>query len=128
MEFNQPKGIYQQIADQIKNRIVADEWAAEERIPSIREMAVTLGVNPNTVTRSYQKLLEDGVIENHRGVGYFVAKDAKEEILQREKRQFMSEELPKLCNMLQRLGISLEEVQRCCEKVHGKEDIWKKVK
>ena len=52
MEFKEPKGIYLQIADQICIRILQDEWGAGERIPSIRELAVELGVNPNTVTKS----------------------------------------------------------------------------
>ena len=54
MEFSDPKGIYQQIADQIRERVLQGEWQAGERIPSIRELAIDLGVNPNTVTKSYQ--------------------------------------------------------------------------
>ena len=54
MEFSQPKGIYQQIADQMRDRILAGEWHEGERIPSVRELAVGVGVNPNTVTKSYQ--------------------------------------------------------------------------
>ena len=69
MEFNQPKGIYQQIADQVRDRIAGGEWPAGDRIPSVREMAVNLGVNPNTVTRSYQTLQDKGIIENRRGIG-----------------------------------------------------------
>ena len=69
MEFNQPKGIYQQIADQIRDRILQGEWVGGERIPSIRELAVTVGVNPNTVTKSYQTLMEKQIIENQRGLG-----------------------------------------------------------
>ena len=77
MEFSQPKGIYQQIADQMRDRILAGEWHEGERIPSVRELAVGVGVNPNTVTKSYQALLDRAIIENQRGLGYFVAGDAK---------------------------------------------------
>ena len=63
MEFSQPKGIYLQIADQIRDRILAGEWRSGERIPSIRELAVNVGVNPNTVTKSYQALLDREIAE-----------------------------------------------------------------
>ena len=80
MEFSQPKGIYQQIAEQMRDRILAGEWEEGERIPSVRELAAGVGVNPNTVTKSYQALLDREIIENQRGLGYFVAADAKKRI------------------------------------------------
>jgi len=119
MEFNQPKGIYQQIADQVRNRIAVGEWAEGERIPSVREMAVTLGVNPNTVTRSYQTLLDNGIIDNRRGIGYFVADKAQETIVDAMKDQFIGEELPKLFGTMRRLKIEIDELvalyQRFCQ-------------
>ena len=86
MEFSQPKGIYQQIADQMRDRILAGEWHEGERIPSVRELAVGVGVNPNTVTKSYQALLDREIIENQRGLGYFVATDAKKRIVDADAR------------------------------------------
>ena len=86
MEFSQPKGIYQQIADQMRDRILAGEWHEGERIPSVRELAVGVGVNPNTVTKSYQALLDREIIENQRGLGYFVAADAKQRIVDADAR------------------------------------------
>jgi len=119
MEFNQPKGIYQQIADQVRNRIAVGEWAEGERIPSVREMAVTLGVNPNTVTRSYQTLLDNGIIDNRRGIGYFVADKAQETIVDAMKDQFIGDELPKLFGTMRRLKIEIDELvalyQRFCQ-------------
>ena len=67
MEFSEPRSIYLQIADQIRDRILQGEWRDGERIPSIRELAIELGVNPNTVTRSYQALLDWGVVVNQTG-------------------------------------------------------------
>ena len=110
MEFNQPKGIYQQIADQVCDRILQDEWQGGERIPSIRELAVNLGVNPNTVTRSYQYLMESEIIENRRGVGYFVTENAKKNILNERKSEFVRDELPNLFRTMQLLGIGLDEI------------------
>ena len=110
MEFNQPKGIYQQIADQVRDRIAGGEWPEGDRIPSVREMAVNLGVNPNTVTRSYQTLLDNGIIDNRRGIGYFVADTAREKIMNKMKEQFIGDELPRLFRMMRKMGIRIEEL------------------
>ena len=110
MEFSEPKGIYLQIADQIRERILRGEWKTGERIPSIRELAVELGVNPNTVTKSYQKLLERELISNQRGRGYFVSKNAAERALNEMKEEFMRDELPRIVGAMRLLGIGMEEI------------------
>jgi GntR family transcriptional regulator len=110
MEFNQPKGIYQQIAEQVRDRIAGGEWPAGDRIPSVREMAVSLGVNPNTVTRSYQTLLDNGIIDNRRGIGYFVAVTAREKIMDEMKNEFIGDELPRLFRLMKKLGIDVNEL------------------
>lgn len=110
MEFSEPKGIYLQIADQIRERILRGEWKAGERIPSIRELAVELGVNPNTVTRSYQKLLERELISNQRGRGYFVSGNAVERALGEMRKEFMRDELPRIIEAMRLLGIGVEEI------------------
>ena len=109
MEFDQPKGIYQQIADQIRERILDGEWSSGERIPSIRDFAVSVGVNPNTVTKSYQSLLDRAIIENQRGLGYFVAADAKQKILDEIRAAFVEEELPRVFRTMRMLGMRLED-------------------
>ena len=110
MEFSEPKGIYLQIADQIRERILRGEWKVGERIPSIRELAVELGVNPNTVTKSYQKLLDKDLISNQRGRGYFVSENAAGRALKEMKDEFMREEMPKISRTMQLLGIGLDEI------------------
>ncbi len=110
MEFNQPKGIYQQIADQVQERIAGGEWLTGDRIPSVREMAVNLGVNPNTVTRSYQSLLENAIIDNRRGIGYFVADKAREKIMNEMKVKFIGDELPRMFEMMRKMGIGIKEL------------------
>ena len=110
MEFSEPKGIYLQIADQIRERILRGEWKAGQRIPSIRELAVELGVNPNTVTRSYQKLLERELITNQRGRGYFVGEDAAGRALKEMKDEFMREEVPGILRTMKLLDIGLDEI------------------
>ena len=110
MEFSEPKGIYLQIADQIRERILRGEWKTGERVPSIRELAVELGVNPNTVTKSYQKLLERELISNQRGRGYFVSENAAERALNEMKEEFMRDELPRIIGAMRLLGIGMEEI------------------
>ncbi len=110
MEFNQPKGIYQQIADQIRDRILEGEWTNGARIPSIRELAVSVGVNPNTVTKTYQALTDRRIIENQRGIGYFVAADAKEKILEELRNEFIRDELPRLFRTMRLLDIGIDEL------------------
>jgi DNA-binding transcriptional regulator YhcF (GntR family) len=110
MEFSQPKGIYQQIADRIRDRILDGEWSNGDRIPSIREFAVSVGVNPNTVTKSYQALTERRIIENQRGVGYFVVADAKQKILDELRTEFMRDELPRVVRTMRLLNIGIDEL------------------
>ena len=110
MEFSEPKGIYLQIADRMRERILRGEWKTGERIPSVRELAIELGVNPNTVTRSYQKLLDRELISNQRGRGYFVSEDAAERALQEMREEFMRDELPRIIAAMRLLGIGMEEI------------------
>ena len=110
MEFSQPRGIYQQIADQMCDRVLREDLQEGERIPSIRELAAEIGVNPNTVTKTYQSLTDLGVIENQRGRGYFVAEGAREKILRDMRESFVRDEIPQLCRRMQLLGFPIEEL------------------
>lgn len=92
MEFSENKPIYLQISETISERILSGEVKPEDRIPSVREYGASIGVNPNTVMRSYEKLTADGIIYNKRGIGYFVAPGAREIILEESRRRFMEEE------------------------------------
>ena len=120
MEFSETKGIYQQIADQIRERILQGEWQAGERIPSIRELAIDLGVNPNTVTKSYQALMDREIIENQRGRGYFVSTNATSTILEELRIEFVRDELPRLFRAMRILDIGIEDLANYF--VHDKGD------
>ena len=121
MEFSQPKGIYQQIADQMRDRILAGEWSEGERIPSVRELAGGVGVNPNTVTKSYQALLDREIIENQRGLGYFVAADAKRRILDEMRKEFVRDELPRVFRTMRVLGMRLEDLEPYFTQLNGEQ-------
>lgn len=105
MDFSENKPIYLQIVDSICERILSGEFKPDERIPSVREYGASIGVNPNTVMRTYEKLTDDGVIFNKRGIGYFVSPDAVKIVLDNERRAFLENELPAIIRRMNLLGI-----------------------
>ena len=105
MEFNSNKSIYLQICDAICEQILCGALGPDERIPSVREYGAEIGVNPNTIMRSYEKLTADGIIYNKRGIGYFISPDAKETVLAAQRKEFMEEELPQILRRMKLLGI-----------------------
>lgn len=108
IQFTQEKPIWRQIYELIAMRILSGEWPEGSRIVSVRELASTIGVNPNTVMRSYERLEADGIIFNRRGIGFFVADGAKDDIKQLERKKFMDEELPKLKERLGYIGLTID--------------------
>jgi len=111
MEFQQQQAIYLQIADLLCERILRGELKPKDKIPSIRELAVSIEVNPNTVVRTYNDLEEKNIISKQRGVGYFVTENAKEKIIKLRKDSFMKKELPRFFKTLDLLGINLNELE-----------------
>ena len=110
MEFSENKPIYLQIFDAICDRILSGELKPEERIPSVREYGADVGVNPNTVMRTYEKLTSDGIIFNKRGIGYFVSAQAKDIILGVQRKAFLEEEVPQILRKLELLGLDPVEI------------------
>jgi GntR family transcriptional regulator len=104
--------IYKQIAEYLHDLILNGEWANGERIPSIREMAVQMEVNPNTMNRTYSLLQEQELIYNKRGIGYFTADKAQELTTILKKREFIKKELPDVFRKMDALHISPEEILR----------------
>ena len=111
MEFDSNKSIYLQIYDAICESILSGRLCADSRIASVREYGAEIGVNPNTVMRSYEKLTNDGIIYNKRGIGYFISKDAKDIVLQRQRKEFLENELPVILRRMELLGINPEMLQ-----------------
>ena len=105
MDFHSDKPIYLQIADSLSESILSGTLKAEERIPSVREYGGQIGVNPNTVMRTYEKLTDDGIIYNKRGIGYFVSADAREKILEAQKADFLAKEVPAIRRKMELLGL-----------------------
>ena len=111
MEFNAHKPIYLQICSQIYERILNGELKSEDRIPSVRELGIQLGVNPNTIMRSYENMTAAGIIYNKRGIGYFIADNAKDLVLKQMKDEFLNDELPEVVKKMKLLGITITEIE-----------------
>ena len=112
MDFRKQKPIYLQIADWLMEQVLQGQLVADDRMPSVRDVAVQLGVNPNTVMRSFDHLQQSEIIYNRRGVGYFVAPDAKERILQLQRKEFLEDELPAFMQRLSVLGMTLDDLKQ----------------
>jgi DNA-binding transcriptional regulator YhcF (GntR family) len=111
MIFTNDKAIYIQMADRLCDEILADKYKDDDRIPSVREYAVMLEVNANTVVKAYDELSRANIIYNKRGLGYFVTPGAKKQIMKERKQEFMKERLPELFRQMQLLDITLEDVK-----------------
>ena len=110
MEYNEHKPIYLQNVDLMQENILRGDWREEERIPSVREMGAMVGVNPNTIVRSYQLLESQEIIYNKRGLGYNVNDGAVARIKDNVKNEFIANELPQFKAKAQMLGITKDEL------------------
>jgi len=110
MEFRDNEAIYLQIAAYVGQNILLGKWPAEQKIPSVRDLAIELQVNLNTVLRSYEFLESLGVIYNKRGLGSFVAPDGYEKIKAYRKERFIQQDLPELFNNIYLLDLAPEEI------------------
>lgn len=107
-ENNRP--IYLQIAETICDGVMNGTFREGERIPSVREYAASVAVNPNTVMRTYEHLSQNGVIANRRGIGFFVTDDARELIVRSRQESFLGDEINDFFRQLSLLGITPDEL------------------
>ncbi len=112
MDFTKSQTIYMQIADHISEQILAGQLQAADKIPSVREMATNIAVNPNTVMRTYTYLQEQGIIFNKRGIGYFVTEQALDKTKSMKKEAFIKQYLPMLFKNMDLLDIKFEDLKK----------------
>lgn len=110
MEFSDQRAIYLQIAKLVEDKILSGEWAEGERVPSVREFGVQYGVNPATVLRGYDELADTGVLQQRRGIGYYVLEGARGVIRVARQQEFFSATLPQLFEEIDALGITFEQL------------------
>ena len=112
MNFKDNKAIYLQIADRIGDDVLSGKLAADAKIPSVREMAAQIEVNANTVARTYEYLQQSGIIYTKRGLGYYVAPDARDTIVRMRREQLMQGEMDYFLGQLKAVGITPTELAR----------------
>ena len=120
MKFRENEAIYLQIADHVSDLILSKELESEETIPSVRELAINLEVNPNTVMRTYAYLEERKIIYNQRGIGYFVTNNAYDTIIKLKMGRFIDNELPHVFHKMELLQVSLNDLKELYQKFRTK--------
>jgi len=115
MEFKETPAIYIQIAQYVCEQILLKKWKLGDKLVSIRDLAVIMEVNPNTVQRAYDFLQQRNIIVNKRGIGYFIEDDAMDRILSFRREQFIENELPVFMRNVYLLKIDFKEIKTMFE-------------
>jgi len=121
IEFDQKSPIYLQLAEFIRSAILAGDLPEETAIPSVRQMAVDHNLNPQTVLNATQLLIQEGLLEKRRGLGYFVRADARESLRARSLEEFRLHTIPDLVATARRMGISAKDLIALIQNAYGKE-------
>ncbi|HET7299434.1 MAG TPA: GntR family transcriptional regulator [Oleiagrimonas sp.] len=110
--WNDNVPIYRQLRDRMVAMILDGALAEGDALPSVRQVAADYQINPLTVSKAYQELVDEQLIEKRRGLGMFVNKGAPEALLKSERARFLREEWPALSRRLERLGLDLETLAK----------------
>ena len=111
---NQP--IYRQLRDRVVAMILEDALKEGDPLPSVRSVAAEYQINPLTVLKGYQSLVDEGLVEKRRGLGMFVKEGARRNLMKNEREQFLKNEWPLILQRIQRLGLDLMDLAQGAEK------------
>jgi GntR family transcriptional regulator len=109
-EWNDSQPIYRQLRDRVVAMILDGVLKEGDPLPSVRNVAADYRVNPLTVLKGYQQLVDEGLVETRRGLGMFINVGARCLLLQGERQKFLGEEWPRIYATIQRLGLRAEEL------------------
>lgn len=109
-EWNDNQPIYRQLRDRVVAMILDGVLNEGDPLPSVRNVAAEYRVNPLTVLKGYQQLVDEGLVESRRGLGMFINAGARKLLLQGERQKFLDEEWPRIYENIQRLGLKPEEL------------------
>jgi GntR family transcriptional regulator len=109
-EWNDSQPIYRQLRDRVVAMILDGALKEGDPLPSVRNVAAEYRVNPLTVLKGYQQLVDEGLVESRRGLGMFVNAGARSLLLQGERQKFLGEEWPRIYATIHRLGLKAEEL------------------
>jgi GntR family transcriptional regulator len=108
--WNDSTPIYRQLRDLVVAMILDGVLKQGDPLPSVRQVAGDFQINPITVSKAYQELVDEGLVEKRRGLGMFVTEGARDALLKSERERFLREEWPALSARLARLGLSLKQL------------------
>ena len=115
-EWNDNQPIYRQLRDRVVVMILDGVLKEGDALPSVRTVAAEYRVNPLTVLKGYQELVDEGLVESKRGLGMFINAGARNLLLRGERQKFLDEEWPRVHATIQRLGFTTEELLNGAEK------------
>jgi len=108
--WNDSTPIYRQLRDRVVAMILDGVLKQGDALPSVRQVAADFQINPITVSKAYQELVDENLVEKRRGLGMYVTEGARGALMKSERDRFLSDEWPTLYARLQRLGLSLKEL------------------
>ena len=109
-EWNDSQPIYRQLRDRVVAMILDGILKEGDPLPSVRTVAAEYRVNPLTVLKGYQELVDEGLVETRRGLGMFINDGARRQLLEGERQKFLREEWPRISALIQRLGLTEKEL------------------
>ena len=109
-EWNSSQPIYRQLHDRVVAMMLDDVLKEGDPLPSVRTVAAQYRVNPLTVLKAYQQLVDEELVETRRGLGMFIKDGARTLLLRGERQRFLQEEWPRVCATIQRLGLKAEDL------------------
>ena len=112
IEWSDGAPIYRQLKDRVVAMLLDGILKPGDALPSVRQVAAEYQLNPITVSRAYQELADEAIVEKRRGLGMYVTEGASEKLLGSERERFLREEWPLVLERIQRLGLSLDRLLR----------------
>lgn len=110
MTWNDKDPIYRQLRDRLVEMILEGIYRDGDVMPSVRQIAGELRINPITVSRAFQMLVDEELVEKRRGLGMFVIEGARDKLVHLERERFLNEEWPLIRQRMERLGIELQDL------------------
>ena len=120
-KWNEDQPIYRQLRDRVITMILEDILGDGDALPSVRNVAAEYRLNPLTVLKGYQELVDEGLVEKKRGRGMFVTDGARKRLMKDERQKFVDVEWPKIVETIERLGLSAEELLAASESANKPE-------
>lgn len=102
--------IYRQLKDKVQAMILDGVLKPGDALPSVRQIAADYQINPITVSKAYQELVDESLVEKRRGIGMYVTEGASDKLLATERQRFIEEEWPAMLDRIRRLGIGADEL------------------